>query len=136
MRADYTFSRMSFSPRWSRPAGFLEVGLGGSRNGATLLRFSQEGVEPFFVSRSGIRVPIPKVGGQSRQESELGCSRYEVVAHEKSLSISCSGSVQLEVPVTLPTKGFLFVRSSLLAGELGELSVIGKVGGSEVEDRG
>ncbi len=132
LRADYTLARLSFSPSWSGPDGFLEVGIGGSRNGAILLRFSADGVEPFFISRSELRVPIQKVSGEQRKR----CSHYDVVAHEQSLSISCDSSVQLEVPTVVPVKGFLFVTSNLLKRELDDFVVVGKVGGSEVEDRG
>lgn len=132
LRPDYTLSRVSFSPRWTRPDGFLELGIGGSRNGAVLLRFSADGVEPFFVSRSGIRVPIQQGSGEQRKR----CGHYDVVVQEQSLNISCDSSVQREIPAVFSAKGVLFATSNLLQGDLADLVVVGRVGGSEVEDRG
>jgi hypothetical protein len=129
----YVFTSASLDAIWQRPDGFLDLSLGRSSNGSTLLRFSPDAVEAFFASRKNTLVSIEKTALVSRG---LPCQRFDVVASERRLTVSCDGAQVISLPEA-PTafEGRVSVASNLTHGEVRDFVVNGRTRETELKDQ-
>jgi hypothetical protein len=129
----YVFHSASIDAVWQRPDSFLDLSIGGSSNGSTLLRFSSGAVEAFFASRKNALVSIEKTALASRG---LSCQRFDVVASERRLTVSCDGSPALSL-TEAPTafEGRVSIASNLMHGEVRDLSITGRTRDTELKDQ-
>lgn len=129
----YVFTSASVDAVWQRPESFLDLSIGGSANGSTLLRFSPQMVEAFFASRKNRLVSIEKTALASRGAP---CQRFDVLATGRQLTVSCDGSLALsldEAPTAF--EGRVSVASNLMHGEVRDLVVTGRNRDAELKDQ-
>lgn len=129
----YVFQAASIDALWQRPDSFIDISIGGSSNGSTLLRFSPDAVEAFFASRKNTLVSIEKTALVSRG---LPCQRFDVVASERRLTVSCDGAQVISLPEA-PTafEGRVSVASNLTHGEVRDFVVNGRTRETELKDQ-
>jgi hypothetical protein len=130
----YVFRGAVVDAVWQRSDSFVDLALGETSNGATLLRLSPQSVEAFFASRKNRLVSIEKT---ALAPSDTPCQRFEVSASERQLSVSCDGGAPVLTLHPAPTAfdGRVSIASTLAHGEVRDLVVTGRIRDAEFQDQ-